>query len=155
MIVFLDSGVLGLLTNPNKEGKPLLCENWLYSLLAKGVYVVSSDVCDYEVRRSLILEKAKNPGLDSVNNLDELRDIIDFLKLETKVMFSASQTWVEARQKGRKTADDSSFDVDMIIIAHWRLLKRKYPSRYIVIATTNVKHLSEFTEALNWEDINL
>ncbi|MGB5771266.1 MAG: type II toxin-antitoxin system VapC family toxin, partial [Crocosphaera sp.] len=79
MIVFLDSGVLGLLTNPNKEGKPLLCENWLYSLLAKGVYVVSSDVCDYEVRRSLILEKAKNPGLDSVNNLDELRDIIDFL----------------------------------------------------------------------------
>ncbi len=43
----------------------------------------------------------------------------------------------------------------MIIIAHWRLLKKKYPSRYIVIATTNVKHLSEFTEALNWEDINL
>ncbi len=42
MIVFLDSGVLGLLTNPNKEGQPLLCENWLYSLLAKGVYVVSS-----------------------------------------------------------------------------------------------------------------
>jgi hypothetical protein len=155
MIVFLDSGVLGLLTNPNKEGKPLLCENWLYSLLAKGVYVVSSDVCDYEVRRSLLLEKVKNPGLDSVNNLDELRDIIDFLKVETEVMFSASQTWVEARQKGRKTADDASFDVDMIIIAHWRLLKRKYPSRYIVIATTNVKHLGEFTEALNWEEINL
>ncbi|EHJ12074.1 hypothetical protein CWATWH0003_3209t1, partial [Crocosphaera watsonii WH 0003] len=49
MIVFLDSGVLGLLTNPNKKGQPLLCENWLYSLLAKGVVVVSSDVCDYEV----------------------------------------------------------------------------------------------------------
>jgi hypothetical protein len=31
----------------------------------------------------------------------------------------------------------------------------KYPSRYIVIATTNVKHLGEFTEALNWEEINL
>jgi hypothetical protein len=76
-------------------------------------------------------------------------------KVETEVMFSASQTWVEARQKGRKTADDASFDVDMIIIAHWRLLKRKYPSRYIVIATTNVKHLGEFTEALNWEEINL
>ena len=70
-------------------------------------------------------------------------------------MFSASQVWLEARQKGKKTADDSSLDVDMIIIAHWRLLTKEYPSRYIVIATTNVKHLSEFTEALNWEDINL
>ncbi|HAC62888.1 MAG TPA: nucleic acid-binding protein [Cyanothece sp. UBA12306] len=155
MIVFIDSGVLGLLTNPNKEGQPIACENWLYSLLGKGVYVISSDVCDYEVRRSLLLEKAKNPRNDSVNNLDELREIIDFLKLETEVMFSASETWVEARQQGRKTADDSSFDVDMLIIAHWRLLKKKYPSRYIVIATTNVKHLGEFTEALNWQEIQL
>lgn len=106
MIVFLDSGVLGLLTHPNKKGYPLLCENWLYSLLAKGVYVVTSDVCDYEVRRSLLLETTKNMSYNSVDNLDELRGIIDFLKLETEVMFSASQVWLEARQKGKKTADD-------------------------------------------------
>ena len=155
MIVFLDSGVLGLLTNPNKKGQPLLCENWLYSLLAKGVVVVSSDVCDYEVRRSLLVEINKNRSDNSVNNLDDLRETIDFLKLETEVMLCASQVWREARQRGRKTADDSSFDVDMIIIAHWRLLKEEHPSRYIVIATTNVKHLSEFSEALNWEDIKL
>ena len=154
MIVFLDSGVLGLLTNPNKKVQPLLCENWLYSLLAKGV-VVSSDVCDYEVRRSLLVETNKNRSDNSVNNLDDLRETIDFLKLETEVMLCASQVWREARQRGRKTADDSSFDVDMIIIAHWRLLKEEHPSRYIVIATTNVKHLSEFSEALNWEDIKL
>ena len=36
MIVFIDSGVLGLLTNPKKEGKPAQCEDWLYSLLSKG-----------------------------------------------------------------------------------------------------------------------
>ena len=154
MIVFLDSGVLGLLTNPNKKGQPLLCENWLYSLLAKGV-VVSSDVCDYEVRRSLLVETNKNRSDNSVNNLDDLRETIDFLKLETEVMLCASQVWREARQRGRKTADDSSFDVDMLIIAHWRLLQEEHPSRYIVIATTNVKHLSEFSEALNWEDIKL
>ena len=157
MIVFLDSGVLGLLTHPNKKGQPLLCENWLYYLLSKGVSVVSSDVCDYEVRRSLLLEKAKkttkNMTYNSVDTLNELREIINFLKLETDLMFCASQVWLEARQKGRKTADDSRLDVDTIIIAHWRLLREKYPSRYIVIATTNVKHLSEFTEASKWENI--
>ncbi len=102
MIVFLDSGVLGLLTHPNKKGQPLLCENWPYSLLGKGFRVVSSDICDYEVRRSLLLEATKKMNYNSVNNLNELRE---------------------------------------------------YPGRYIVIATTNVKHLSEFTEALKWENI--
>lgn len=59
MIVFIDSGVLGLLTHPKKAGKLADCEDWLYSLLSKGVYVVSSDICDYEVRRSLLLESVK------------------------------------------------------------------------------------------------
>lgn len=154
MIVFIDSGVLGLLTNPNKKGNPKECEDWLYSLLAKGVYVVSSDICDYEVRRSLLLESARKSHTNNINNLDELRAIIEFLKLETEVLFTASEVWKEARQIGQKTADDGNIDVDMIIIAHWRLLNAKYPSRYIVIATTNVKHLGKFVEALNWEDIN-
>jgi len=59
MIVFLDSGVIGLLSNPNKRDQVLACENWLYGLLAKGVYVVSSDICDYEVRRNLVLESMR------------------------------------------------------------------------------------------------
>jgi hypothetical protein len=44
---------------------------------------------------------------------------------------------------------------DIIILAHWQLLKKQYPSRYLVIATTNVKHFQGFAEALNWQDINL
>ncbi len=91
----------------------------------------------------------------TLDNLDELRNVIDFLKLETEVIFNASQIWMETRQRGRKTADDYGIDVDIIILAHWRLLKQQYPSRYLVIATTNVKHFEEFAEALNWEDIRL
>lgn len=55
MIVFLDSGVLGILANPNKKGEANDCEEWLYSLLSKGVYVLTSELCNYEVRRSLVL----------------------------------------------------------------------------------------------------
>jgi hypothetical protein len=39
------------------------------------------------------------------------------------------------------------------ICTHWQKLKKEFPGRYIVIATTNVKHLSRFAEAKNWVDI--
>ncbi|CCI09872.1 type II toxin-antitoxin system VapC family toxin [Microcystis aeruginosa] len=143
MIVFIDSGVLGLLTHPKKAGKPADCEDWLYSLLSKGVYVVSSDICDYEVRRSLLLESVKKNSFNSLDNLD------------TDVMLESSQIWVETRKIGKQTADNYNIDVDIIILAHWQLLKKQYPSRYLVIATTNVKHFQGFAEALNWQDINL
>ncbi|MEC4814182.1 MAG: hypothetical protein SAK29_13040 [Scytonema sp. PMC 1069.18] len=54
MLVFIDSGVLGLLSNPHKLDEASDCEQWLYKLICQGVYVCSSDVCDYEVRRNLI-----------------------------------------------------------------------------------------------------
>ena len=155
MIVFIDSGVLGLLTHPKKAGKPADCEDWLYSLFSKGVYVVSSDICDYEVRRSLLLESVKKNSFNSLDNLNELRNVIDFLNLDTEVILAASQIWVETRKICKQTADNYNIDVDIIILAHWKLLKKQYPSRYLVIATTNVKHFQGFAEALNWQDINL
>ena len=45
--------------------------------------------------------------------------------------------------------------IDMIICSHWQQLKEEFPGRYIVIATTNVKHLSCFAEAKTWKDIKL
>ena len=155
MIVFIDSGVLGLLTHPKKACKPADCEDWLYSLFSKGVYVVSSDICDYEVRRSLLLESVKKNSFNSLDNLNELRNVIDFLNLDTEVILAASQIWVETRKIGKQTADNYNIDVDIIILAHWQLLKKQYPSRYLVIATTNVKHFQGFAEALNWQDVNL
>jgi hypothetical protein len=50
-------------------------------------------------------------------------------------------------------AFDKSLDADIIICAQYKLLEREYPSRYIVIATTNVKHLSRFAEAKEWQEI--
>jgi hypothetical protein len=55
-IVFLDTGIIGLITSPRKQGIALECEQWVLGLLAKGVNIVSSEICDYEVRRNLILE---------------------------------------------------------------------------------------------------
>jgi len=56
MIVFIDSSVLGIIANPNKIGEPSKCREWLYKLLSQGVYICSSEICDFEIRRNLILE---------------------------------------------------------------------------------------------------
>jgi hypothetical protein len=67
---------------------------------------------------------------------------------------SASKLWAEFRQQSQPTADEKNIDVDIIILAHWQLLTEEFPGRYIVIATTNVKHLSLFAEAVEWFKIN-
>ncbi len=153
MIVFIDSGVLGILANPNKTGEASDCEQWLYSLLSKGVYICSSDLCDYEVRRSLVLASEKKPELKSINNLDELREIISFIPVTSTLLEKAAYIWASARSQGIPTADDKSLDVDIIICTHWKMLNEEFPGRYTVIATTNVKHLSRFAEAKTWRDI--
>lgn len=156
MIVFLDSGVIGLLSNPNKRDRAIACEDWLYGLFAKGVYVVSSDICDYEVRRNLVLESMRSEKrLQPLTSLDELHDFIDFLPVTSKILISASDVWAKSRLQGQAMSNGASIDVDAIICAHWELLKEEFPSRYVVVATTNVRHLSRFTEAFEWESIQL
>lgn len=153
MIIFIDSGVLGILTNPYKFGEARDCEHWLYTLLSQGVYICSSDICDFEVRRGLVLALQNKPKFSGIQNLDEIRDIIDFLAIDSVLLRKAADLWASARSQGIPTADQKSLDVDIIISAHWQMLTDNFPGRYIVVATTNVKHLSRFTEAKVWKDI--
>lgn len=153
MIVFIDTGILGLLANPNKQGEAADCEQWLLGLLSKGVSVLTSDICDYEVRRSLILESLRKSNINSIASLDELQDLMAFLPISNEAMIKAASLWAEARVEGIPTADDKSLDADIIICAQYKILEQEYPGRYIVIATTNVKHLSRFTEAKEWQEI--
>lgn len=155
MIVFIDSGVLGILTNTHKTGEARDCEEWLYRLLARGIYVCSSELCDYEVRRSLILTSHKQSKIPSIQSLDELREIISFLPITSELLKKASIIWADARSQGIPTADNKSLDIDIIICSHWQMLKDEFPARYVVIATTNVKHLSRFSEAKTWRDISI
>lgn len=155
MIVFIDSGVLGILANPSKLNEVSECQEWLYRLLSQGVYVCSSEICDFEVRRSLILESQKKPRLNSIQNLDQLREIISFLPVTSELLKKAAVLWSYARSQGIPTADNKSLDIDIIICSHWQELKEEFTGRYVVIATTNVKHLSRFAEAQTWKNIKL
>ena len=153
MIVLIDSGVLGKLCNPNRTEETIAVNDWLFSLLSKGVFVVSSYICDYEVRRSLILDSLRKPNINSLEDLDEIKNLVTFLPISNEIMLEAASLWAQARIQGLPTADEKSLDADIIICAQYQILEQEYPGRYIVIATTNVKHLSRFAEAKKWQEI--
>jgi hypothetical protein len=53
-LILLDSGPLGMVTNPKATGTPLDCQLWLKSLLRRGERVAIPEISDYEVRRELL-----------------------------------------------------------------------------------------------------
>lgn len=50
-LIVLDSGLLGMVTNPKAQGIPLDCQLWLKALLQRGEKVAIPEIADYEVRQ--------------------------------------------------------------------------------------------------------
>ncbi len=143
--IFLDSGVIGLITNPNLSAEGINCAKWLLSHINQGKQVIIPEIVDYEVRREL-LRANKVKGLA---RLDELIDSLEYLPITTESMRQAAVFWAEARQKGQPTASDKTIDADMILVAQVFVMDAQNK----VIATTNVGHLSRFVAADIWQNI--
>ncbi len=157
MIVILDSNILALLvasideklSEDEKLAKESYhCTEWFYRLLSKGAYVTSSDLCDYEIRRELIRIKSK-----SVQELDKLRDLIDFHQVTFAVLEKAAELWAEARDMSQSNKVKENIDIDCILAAQWCLLKEEYPARQVIIATKNIKDFQRVTECSIWQEI--
>ncbi len=54
----------------------------------------------------------------------------------------------EARQRGRPTADPKALDGDVILAAQATLVADE--GNEVIVATTNVGHLSQFVDAREW-----
>ncbi|MFA9202159.1 MAG: hypothetical protein ACEQSC_01245 [Candidatus Nanopelagicaceae bacterium] len=83
MIVFLDTNILGLITNRNTAfDESQQCKKWFETLLIRGVRIVTSDICDYEVRRGLISSTIRSgqvsPGIGSLDSL-RIDGLLEFL----------------------------------------------------------------------------
>ena len=143
--VFLDSGVVGLITNPNLSEEGISCAKWLLSHINQGSQIIIPEIVDYEVRREL-LRANKVKGLA---RLDELIDSLEYLPINTEAMRQAAVFWAEARQKGQPTASDKTIDADMILVAQVFVMDVQDK----VIATTNVGHLSRFVASDVWQNI--
>ena len=68
LIVLLDAGPLGMITNPKSSPENEACKNWLASLAYNAVEVMIPEIADYEVRREL-LRAGKDRGLGRLDAL--------------------------------------------------------------------------------------
>lgn len=144
--VVLDSAPLGLLTAPPQRLDAQACTRWLAGLIAAGVRIVLPEIIDYELRRELLRAGKKA----SVRRLDALAQATEYLPITTAAMRRAAELWAQARQQGQPTAPDNTIDADMILAA--QALTLGEPD--VVIATTNISHLSLFVPAELWQAIS-
>jgi predicted nucleic acid-binding protein len=128
-----------------KKGQAASCTDWLASLLTAGVRVIVPEISDYEVRRELIRLKKTI----SLARLDAIAAATEYLPLTTSAMRRAAELWAQARQLKKPTAADKALDADVILAAQCLMLGQ--PS--VVVATTNVGHLSRFVPAELWQNI--
>lgn len=142
MIVLLDAGPLGMISNPNASITNSACYQWMESLVLNGDEVLVPEIADYEVRREL-LRAQKTHGLA---RLDILKNSLGYLPLTTSVMLRAAELWAQARNSGLPTADPKALDCDVILAA--QALEKDG-----IVATENVGHLARFVDARDWRDI--
>jgi predicted nucleic acid-binding protein len=110
--------------------------------------IVIPEIADYEVRRELI----RAGLLKSLRRLDNLKQTLEYVPIQTETLLLAAHLWAEARQSGQPTADPKALDGDVILSAQARLLSNDTTD--VIVATTNVAHLSRFVTALDWQSID-
>ena len=145
LTILLDTGPLGLVTNPKPSPQSLGCGQWLQAMIGQGCRVLVPEIADYELRRELIRAN-KQQGLA---RLDGLAEILEYLPLTTVAMRKAAMLWAQARQQGQPTAGDRMIDGDVILAAQALAIG----ADNCVIATTNVGHLSRYCSADLWQNI--
>ena len=148
MIIVLDTGIIGIVTNPKSSPESFACTSWLKTKLANEDAIFLPEICDYEIRRELI----RANKINGLSRLDAFKNSLNYLPITTKAMIKAAEFWATARQIGRPTAPDLSLDGDMILAAQVFVLAEEIEEE-VVIATTNTKHLSLFANAFDWKKI--
>lgn len=146
-LVFLDSGPLGLVSQPRGTPDAIRCRRWAQALLAAGIRVVVPEIADYEVRREL-LRVGTTAGLA---RLDLVKSNFHYAPLTTDVMLRAAELWADARRQGKPTASPDALDGDVILAA--QALVAGGPGDTVMVATGNVGHLGRFVDARIWDQI--
>ena len=148
-VIILDTGPLGLLTNPKKTPEPRAITRWALDMMARGHRLVVPAIADYEVRRELE-RVGQRKGLAQLDAFSAAR-ADRYLALTDGSLRLAAKLWAQARNAGMPTADPKELDCDVLIAA--QALTMGIPASDLVIATTNVGHLSRFVTADLWTNI--
>jgi predicted nucleic acid-binding protein len=149
LTVFLDTGPLGVLTNPKQPPETVAALKWAVQLMVYGHRLIVPAIADYEVRRELERARELNglAALDAWNAAYPDR----YLPLSDQALRMGATLWARARNAGTATADPKELDADVLIAAQ-ALTTGLLPADF-VIATVNVGHLALFAPAALWQQI--
>ncbi len=136
-----------MLVHPAETGEPWECKTWLKRVVLRGVLVSVPEIADYELRRELL--RMKSSG--SIRRLDELKTRLRYTPITTEATLKAAELWAAARSAAKPTADDTALDADAILAAQSTFLAQS--GDQVIVATTNVGHLSRFVDARSWREI--
>ena len=154
--IFLDTGPLGIVTNPKRPPQTVAMLRWAAAHLRAGNHLMVPAVADYEVRRELIRlgRTAGIAALDLWNQVTEAR-YIALNALNDSALKRAANLWAEVRNRGLVTADPKELDCDALIAAQVLeyQVAQNLAADEIIVATTNVGHLSRFVAAELWSSI--
>ena len=68
-------------------------------------------------------------------------------------MLLAADLWASSRQSGLPTGDPKKLDIDVILAA--QALTLGIPASEVIVATSNVSHISRFVPADLWNNITV
>lgn len=88
-LIVLDTGPLGMVTNPRAAAQTAAGHRWLEGLLARGVHVLIPEIADDALRREL-LRAGKVAGL---RRLDALVATVEYVPFTTVMMRHAVVLW--------------------------------------------------------------
>jgi predicted nucleic acid-binding protein len=137
--VVLDAGPLGMLAHP--RANPEIVDVFR-AMASRHVKMYLPEIADYEVRRSLLQRDLTK----SIERLDQLKQNMHYLPINTRAMLRAAQLWAHLRKKGLPTADPKSLDGDVILVAQAEQVGA-------AIVTENVSHLAIMWQAVEWREI--
>jgi hypothetical protein len=150
VIVFLDTGVLGAIVNPNaKSQKVKNIKVWSARMEAAGHQLIVPAIADYELRREFI----RDGKTASLAELDRFNTAVAdrYLLLEDAALKIAAREWAKVRNMGRPTADPKELDGDAVLAG--QVLDQNIDPMDYIVATDNLGHLTLFVNAAEWQTI--
>lgn len=114
-----------------------------------GVSILIPAVIDYQVRRELV----RVPAMSKLKNLADIRQRFLILAVSEAAWFRAAEFWALSRRMVLPTGPDTALDADAILAGCAATVGR--PGDEVIIASSNVRHLSRFPgiDAREWMSI--
>jgi len=134
-VVLIDSGPLGKLVNPEQHPE---VKDWLAFMKKRKILIRVPQICDYELRRELILQNFTK----SIGRLDRFQQQNQFLPLSEDDFFEAAEIWAGLRKTGQPTSDDRGLDGDVILAA--QAISQQQEFEQVIILTENERHIPRF-----------